>query len=74
MAFGVGTLMCGLATSVWMMILGRAIAGMGGGSVVMKILKCNCLMSIGPLILSRLLSLLTSFLYANAVSGRELVI
>ncbi|PVI01527.1 putative MFS multidrug transporter [Periconia macrospinosa] len=32
-AFGVGTLICGLATNVWMMILGRAIAGMGGGGL-----------------------------------------
>ncbi|CAI6340800.1 unnamed protein product [Periconia digitata] len=32
-AFGLGTLMCGLATDVWVIILGRAIAGIGGGGL-----------------------------------------
>lgn len=29
--FAIGTLMCGLATQAWMMILGRLVAGAGGG-------------------------------------------
>ncbi|DAA79163.1 TPA_exp: putative MFS drug transporter [Trichophyton benhamiae CBS 112371] len=31
--FGVGNLICGLATEEWVMILGRTIAGMGGGGL-----------------------------------------
>lgn len=31
--FGVGTLMCGLATSEWMFLAGRVVAGMGGGGL-----------------------------------------
>ncbi|MCJ1241553.1 hypothetical protein MMC14_009558 [Varicellaria rhodocarpa] len=31
--FGVGNLICGLATKEWVMILGRVIAGMGGGGL-----------------------------------------
>lgn len=30
-AFGIGNLICGLATDEWVMILGRVIAGIGGG-------------------------------------------
>lgn len=33
-AFGVGTLLCGIATKEWILILGRAIAGLGGGAIV----------------------------------------
>jgi MFS family permease len=32
--FGAGNLMCGLATSEWTMIAGRAVAGMGGGGLM----------------------------------------
>ncbi|KAK2858453.1 hypothetical protein FQN49_004722 [Arthroderma sp. PD_2] len=31
--FGVGNLICGLATKEWVMIVGRTIAGMGGGGL-----------------------------------------
>ena len=31
--FGTGTLLCGLAGSEWVMILGRVIAGLGGGGI-----------------------------------------
>ncbi|KAL8990687.1 MAG: hypothetical protein Q9169_008063, partial [Polycauliona sp. 2 TL-2023] len=31
--FGIGTLLCGLARSEWVMILGRVIAGLGGGGI-----------------------------------------
>ena len=31
--FGVGTLMCGLATSKWTILAGRVVAGMGGGGL-----------------------------------------
>ncbi|RGP61345.1 hypothetical protein FLONG3_10579 [Fusarium longipes] len=31
--FAVGTLMCGLATSKWVLLTGRAVAGMGGGGL-----------------------------------------
>ncbi|KAH6624109.1 major facilitator superfamily domain-containing protein [Chaetomium sp. MPI-SDFR-AT-0129] len=30
--FGIGTLLCGLATQEWVFILGRAVAGAGGGA------------------------------------------
>jgi len=30
--FGIGTLVCGIATQEWVFILGRAIAGAGGGA------------------------------------------
>lgn len=32
--FGIGNLMCGLATSEWTMIAGRVVAGMGGGGLM----------------------------------------
>ena len=32
--FGIGTLICGLATNAGMMILGRVVAGIGGGGLV----------------------------------------
>jgi len=32
--FGAGNLMCGLATSEWIMIAGRVVAGMGGGGLM----------------------------------------
>lgn len=32
-AFALGTLLCGLATKEWILILGRAIAGLGGGAM-----------------------------------------
>ncbi|RSL40652.1 hypothetical protein CEP54_016056 [Fusarium duplospermum] len=31
--FGLGTLMCGLATSKWVLLAGRVVAGMGGGGL-----------------------------------------
>ncbi|KAF9770289.1 hypothetical protein IL306_012191 [Fusarium sp. DS 682] len=31
--FGVGTLMCGVATSKWTLLAGRVVAGMGGGGL-----------------------------------------
>ncbi|KAI4274451.1 MAG: hypothetical protein LQ337_003932 [Flavoplaca oasis] len=31
--FGFGTLLCGLANSEWVMILGRVVAGLGGGGI-----------------------------------------
>ena len=38
-AFGLGTLLCGLATKEWVLILGRAVAGLGGGAL-MTIASC----------------------------------
>ncbi|KAI9759581.1 MAG: 2-hexaprenyl-6-methoxy-1,4-benzoquinone methyltransferase [Chaenotheca gracillima] len=32
--FGLGNLICGLATEAWMMIAGRVVAGMGGGGLM----------------------------------------
>ena len=32
--FGLGTLLCGVARTVWVLILGRAIAGFGGGAIL----------------------------------------
>ncbi|KLO99480.1 multidrug resistance protein fnx1 [Fusarium fujikuroi] len=31
--FGLGTLLCGVATSKWMLLAGRVVAGMGGGGL-----------------------------------------
>lgn len=31
--FGIGTLLCGLANAEWVIILGRVVAGLGGGGV-----------------------------------------
>ena len=31
--FGIGTLLCGLARSEWLIILGRVVAGLGGGGI-----------------------------------------
>ena len=33
-AFGLGTLLCGVATNEWVLIAGRAVAGLGGGAML----------------------------------------
>ena len=33
-AFGLGTLLCGVATSEWVLIAGRGVAGLGGGAML----------------------------------------
>lgn len=34
--FGIGTLLCGVATKEWVLIMGRAIAGVGGGAMLTR--------------------------------------